>query len=336
MASADGARETVLKSRVPAAAAGTQLADWLAARFRYHDGDAWRAEIAAGRVQRNGLPARATDQLAAGDVVAYRPAHAEPRADLRIEVLHDEPGFAVVFKPAHLVAHADGAFVQNTFFRVLERHYAARGERPRLALAHRLDRETSGILVVAKDAACSRELQQQFTAGTVEKGYLAVVHGTVAADAFVAAGAIGRDAASEIAIRRAVVTPGTPGARDARTEVHVVERFAAHTLVRCVPRTGRTHQIRVHLAHAGHPIVGDKLYGRTDAQYLDYVRHVKAGGDAAWEGVLATGRQMLHAGMLALDHPVTGVRLRFEAAMPADMRAFTAALRGDAGESARP
>lgn len=103
--------ETVLQSRVPLAAAGLAIDEWLASRFRYLDLDAWRAQIAAGRVQRNGHPARAEDRLAPGDVVAYRPVHAEPRADTAIALLHDEADFAVVFKPAHLVAHADGAFV---------------------------------------------------------------------------------------------------------------------------------------------------------------------------------------------------------------------------------
>ncbi|MGE3174223.1 MAG: RluA family pseudouridine synthase [Planctomycetota bacterium] len=314
--------ETVLQSRVPPAAAGQTLAAWLSARFRYLDLDGWCAEIDAGRVQRNGTPARSGDVLRARDLVAYRPVHREPHADLRIEVLHDEPTFAVVQKPAHLVSHADGAFVQNTFFRVLERHYRGLGAAPKLRLVHRLDRETSGLMVVAKTAAAATALQQQFTAGGVAKEYLAIVHGVVAADEFTEDGAIARSQASEIAIRRAVVPADHPGAQAARTTFVVERRLPEHTLVRAFPATGRTHQIRVHLTHRGHPLVGDKLYGRTDAEYLDYVRFVKAGGDPWWDGRLQAGRQLLHAAALRFAHPETGAPAEFAAPLPDDMAQF--------------
>jgi 23S rRNA pseudouridine1911/1915/1917 synthase len=320
------ADETVLHSRVPPAGAGLRLVDWLERRFRYLDRDGWQREIAAGRVQLDGRAAEPGRLLRTGDLVAYRPPHEEPRADTAIEILHDDADIAVVFKPAHLVAHADGAFVRNTFFRVLERHYRERGERPRLQLAHRLDRETSGLLVVAKNPAASRALQRQFEAGTVHKEYLAVVHGVVGPDQLDLDGAIGRDAQSAVSIRRAVVARDAAGARPARTLVRVERRFAAHTLVRALPETGRTHQIRVHLAHAGHPVVGDKLYGRTDDEYLEYVRFVKAGGDPAWDGRLPSGRQLLHAGVLAFAHPTSGAALRLAAPQPPDMAAFVAAL----------
>jgi 23S rRNA pseudouridine1911/1915/1917 synthase len=314
--------ETVLQSRVPPQAAGLRLCQWLAGRFRYHDEVEWRALIAEGRVQHNGVPAVADAVLARGDVVAYRPVHEEPRANAAIEILHDEASFAVVFKPAHLVSHADGAFVKNTFFRFLERLYAERGERPRLALAHRLDRETSGLLLVAKTAAASSALQRQFSAGSVAKEYLAIVHRVVEQEGFAIEGAIGRSPASRISIRRAVLPEGSNGAQPARTEITVLQRLPAFTLVSAVPRTGRTHQIRVHLEHRGHPIVGDKLYGRSDDEYLEWVHHVKAGGDAGWAGRLPAERQLLHAGVLEFDHPETGTRLRFESPMPEDMRAF--------------
>ena len=323
----DEPNETVLRSRVPETGAGQKLAVWLAGRFRYLDEAQWRAEIDAGRVTHNGKPARAEDRLRRGDEVAYRPVHEEPRANTAIEILHDDPEFAVVFKPAHLVAHADGAFVQNTFFRALECRYRERGEKPPLALAHRLDRETSGLMVVTKSAAASRALQQQFAAGTVEKEYLAIVHGAVREEHFAVDGWIGRDANSEITIRRAVVADGSHGAQPARTTFRVEERIGDFTLVRAFPETGRTHQIRVHLAHVGHALVGDKLYGRTDADYLDYVRFVKQGGDPWWDGRLPAGRQMLHAAVLRFAHPGTGAPLAFHSAMPDDMTQFAAERR---------
>lgn len=321
-------QETVLRSRVPEQGAGQKLVAWLAARFRYLDEAQWRTEIEAGRVTHNGKPGRADDRLRRGDEVAYRPVHQEPRANTAIDVLCDDPDFAVVFKPAHLVAHADGAFVQNTFIRALERRYEDRGEKPPVALAHRLDRETSGIMVATKHAAASRALQQQFAAGTVEKEYLAIVHGRVAEDAFAVDGFLGRDPHSEITIRRAIVQDGSGGAQLSRTTFRVEERLGEFTLVRAFPETGRTHQIRAHLTHVGHPIVGDKLYGRTDEQYLEYVRFVKAGGDPWWDGRLAAGRQLLHAAAIRFAHPTTGVPLSFVSELPDDMKQFLAERRG--------
>ena len=318
----DASDETVLRSRVPPAADGKRIAEWLSTRFRYLDEASWRSEIEAGRVQRNGKPAGADDRMRRGDEIAYRPIHQEPRANTAIEMIHDDAAFAVVFKPAHLVAHADGAFVQNTFFRVLERHFRDLGQQPTLALAHRLDRETSGLMVVTKSATASRAMQQQFTAGTVAKEYLAIAHGVVADDELAVDGAIGRDERSEITIRRAVVDPGAIGAQRARTSFRVEQRLRAHTLLRALPETGRTHPIRVHLTHAGHPLVGDKLYGRSDAEYLEYVRFVKAGGEPWWDGRLQAGRQLLHAASLRFAHPLTNAPLHFEAPMPEDMRTF--------------
>jgi 23S rRNA pseudouridine1911/1915/1917 synthase len=312
-----------LRCRVPAAADGCALAEWLAARFRYHDGEAWRAEIAAGRVSRNGAPAQAAARLAAGDEIAYAPAPAPPRQGPPVAIVHDEAAFVVIDKPAGLVAHASGAFPQHTFLAELERRLGAP-----LLLVHRLDRETSGLLLLAKDAASNAALQALFAAAAMHKHYLAVVHGVVRDDRFTIDAPIGPAAHSTIAVRRAVVAAGTKHARPACTEVEVLERFASHTLLRLVPRTGRTHQLRVHLEHAGHPLVGDKLYGRSDAEYLDYVRHLKAGGDPAWDHRLGAGRQLLHAAALRFVPPGSADELALEAALPADFAAFLAAQRG--------
>ena len=314
---------TALRCRVPAAAEGCLLAAWLAARFRYHDRDTWCAEIAARRVLRNGAGAEAGDRLAAGDQIAYLPPPAPARDGPPVAIVHDDPDFVVVDKPAGLVAHASGAFLQNTFVPELERRLGTR-----LLLVHRLDRETSGLLLLAKNAAANAALQAQFEAGTVHKHYLAVVHGVVRDDRYTIDAPIGPSEHSAIGVRRAVGEIGAARMRTAQTDVEVRERFALHTLLRLVPRTGRTHQLRVHLEHAGHPLVGDKLYGRSDAEYLDYVRHVKAGGDPAWDKRLGAGRQLLHATALHFAHPRHAGDLELAAAMPADMARFLDARRG--------
>lgn len=309
--------ELVLRSRVPFWAAGVPLAAFLAQRFRYRDEAGWRAEIAAGRLRLDGRPTGADARLARGQRLEYRSIHREPAAPLEVPVLHGDASLLVVHKPALLPSHADGAFVRHTLVHQLSRRHG------RLWLVHRLDRETSGLMVVARTRAAHRELDRQFRGGEVEKAYLAVVQGRVRAD-FIATGAIGPHPRSELSLRRAVLAGDAPGARPARTEVALLAAGAQHSLVRCVPRTGRTHQIRVHLHAAGHPVLGDKLYGRTDEEWLAFVRHVKAGGAPDRWGPLGDGpgRQLLHAAELAFVHPATGRRMAFAAPAPEDFSAW--------------
>jgi 23S rRNA pseudouridine1911/1915/1917 synthase len=153
----------------------------------------------------------------------------------------------------------------------------------------------------------------------VAKEYLAVVRGRVERDAFEVSGTFGRDPASQITIRQAAVPPGTAYAKHAVTLFERARDLRDATVLRCVPKTGRTNQIRVHLNHIGHPVIGDKLYGRSDEEFLAYIRHVKAGGDPAWPGHTDAPRHLLHAAKLSFDHPVTGERVTFECPPPPDM-----------------
>jgi 23S rRNA pseudouridine1911/1915/1917 synthase len=152
----------------------------------------------------------------------------------------------------------------------------------------------------------------------------------VAQGAFEVQGLLGRDPASQVSIRHALLGPGSPGseaAKPSHTLFEVRERYAGRTLLLCRPLTGRTNQIRVHLASIGHPITGDKLYGRSDEQFLVFVRHVKAGGDPAACPGLACPRQLLHAWRIEFNHPTQGQRLMYEAPLPADFSAFLSSLQ---------
>jgi 23S rRNA pseudouridine1911/1915/1917 synthase len=311
-----------LETRVPPDAAGRSLLAFLVARFRYHDAAGWSERIADGRVTVDGVRAAADLPLGRGARVAYRRPAAEPEAPVEVRIVHDADGILVVDKPAGLPFHADGAFLTRTVVGVLARRLGAK-PRP----VQRLDRETSGLCVLARDRAVARALNEELAAHGFDKTYDALVEGRVGPDRLVLEGWIGRDPASAVSIRRAVVPDGTPGADPARTEVEVLARGADRTWLRCVPRTGRTHQIRVHLAAAGHPLVGDKLYGRSDEDFLAFVAHVKAGGDAACGGRFGADRQLLHARRLCFTAPRSGERLVFEVDPPPDFLAAAPGLR---------
>jgi len=309
---------------VPRWADGLPLIDYLVRRFPYHDHAAWRTLVQSGRIHHRGSRTEPGSRVHRGDEIAYFREQPEPPVDTAIELLAVDDDLVVACKPPHLPSHADGPFVCNTFIHLLRQRLG--GDRS-LHLAHRLDRETSGLLVVARSAVARIGLERQFRAAEVEKTYLAIVHGRPADDEFTIAAPIGLAKGSEIAIRRAVVASTAADARPARTDCRVLQRFSDCTLLQCRPRTGRTHQIRVHLEHLGHPLVGDKLYGHPDADYLAFVARMKAGEDPRQ---VASGpdRQLLHATELAFTHPRTGASVRHQSPIAADMQAYLSS-RGD-------
>ncbi|HPC39899.1 MAG TPA: RluA family pseudouridine synthase [Spirochaetota bacterium] len=313
--------KTTLSSRITSNDDGISLVDFLCSRFKYHDRDRWTGIILEGSVTVNGATAKPERVLKKNDVVSYAVELREPPVDTGITILHEEDSFLVAGKPGNLPSHADGNFIKNTFIYILRRRMGDAGHNGPVKLVHRLDRETSGIMVVGKTDSAHRVLVKQFEEGTVEKEYRAVVRGTVADDAFEVGGAIGPDGGSAVSIRRKVVPEGTPGSRPAFTRFEVIERYAGATLLRCLPATGRTNQIRVHLDHAGHPLAGDKLYGRSDEQFLEFVRRARRGifEPLPW---MEAPRHLLHAYRLGFRHPVTGERVSFECPMPDDMKLF--------------
>jgi RluA family pseudouridine synthase len=313
--------ETTLRSKIPPAWDGKSLLDFLSHRFRYHSPEEWTALIRKGSVVVNGALSSPETQLKRKDVVSYSVVLREPPVDGNVTILHEEDTFLVACKPGNLPSHADGNFIKHTFIFIMREMLRERGYAGPLNLVHRLDRETSGLMVVAKDPAAHRDLSRQFEAGSVTKEYLAVARGVINSDGFEITGAIAPDSGSSISIRRRVVPDGTPGASSAFTRFVVLDRFRDATLLRCLPHTGRTNQIRVHLDHAGHPLVGDKLYGRTDAEFLEFVNNARAGNFAQlpW---LAAPRHLLHASVLSFRHPLDKIPLRFEAPLPDDMRGY--------------
>ncbi|MCC7066399.1 MAG: RluA family pseudouridine synthase [Planctomycetes bacterium] len=301
-----------LRSRVPKQAHGLPLLDYLLQRFRYQDRTAWLREFAAGRLLLDGRPAEPMQRLRTGAELLYRKQHQEPEVSRDVRVLHRARTYAIVEKPAHLPMHSDGPFVRNTLVHILRT-----GEFPQAELVHRLDRETSGLLVIAHDKVSRSHFERQFAQGLVAKEYLAVVRGVVPED-FTVDAPIGHSCTSSISLRRSAA-PDALQTQPARTDFAIEQRLADRTLLRCKPHTGRTHQIRVHLEHRGFPLLGDKLYGRPDADYLAFVARVKAGGDARTVASGEPDRQLLHAAALTLEDPETGQRVRFTSPLPPDV-----------------
>jgi len=254
----------------------------------------------------NGHPADPADRVAAGDVVDFEIPEAyvvEAGAEaIPLDIVYEDEDIAVIDKPAGMVVHpAPGHYTGTLVHALLGRGgaWSAVGGAARPGVVHRLDKGTSGLIVVARNDVSHRALSAQLKDRTLRRTYLAVVRGRVKDEAGELEGPIGRDPRERK--RMAVVA----GGRFARTRYQVVERKRTHTLLRCDLDTGRTHQIRVHLAALGHPVAGDAEYG---------------GGGAG------AGRPMLHAWRLRLRHPRSGVEMSFEAAPPADFDSFWASL----------
>jgi RluA family pseudouridine synthase len=313
--------ETVLSSRISSNYSGLTLIDFLCRRFKYHTRAEWSSLIIRGKITVNDASVSQDFVLNNKDTVTYAVILREPPVDANIQIAHCEAAFLVAFKPGNLPSHADGNFIKNTFIYILRKRLTDHGYRGPVKLVHRLDRETSGLIVVAKTKEAHRILVKQFENGSVEKEYMAVARGVIEQPNFEVGGAIVSDTDSRISIRKKVVPAASPGAKPAFTRFEVVERLADFTLVRCMPATGRTNQIRIHLAHCGHPLAGDKLYGRSDEEFLEFVRRARAGNldPLPW---MEASRHLLHAAKISFIHPVTGVRVGFECAMPEDMLEF--------------
>jgi 23S rRNA pseudouridine1911/1915/1917 synthase len=262
-----------------------------------------------------------------GDVIVMRtPARPEPPCPRTFAVLHDDAQMMVIDKPAGLPVHASARYYFNTLTRVLSERYPGQN----VQICHRLDRETSGLLVLARGRKAAARIKAAFAAHAVQKTYLAVIsgeppwpegpapgHGPPPRDAHAIDLPLGlvRDPGALIDIRMVV----RQGARPATTLVWVVERRPGHALVACVPVTGRQHQIRAHLAAVGHAIVGDKLYAHGDEAFA---RFCDEGMTPELAGLFQLPRHALHAAAIALPHPGDGQTVRVVSDLPGDLRAF--------------
>ena len=294
-------------------AAGWRLDRWLARELPGHSRSRLQALIEAGFVLLEGRPARASSRLRAGQTVvvsipAPRPATPRPEA-IALAIVHEDERLLVIEKPAGLVVHPGAGVAQGTLVNALLHHVrdlSGIGGELRPGIVHRLDKGTSGLMVVAKDDATHRDLVRQFAGRTVEKEYLAIVLGVPRPARGVVDSPIGRDP-----VNRKKMSLRARRARAARSDYAVAEVLDGAALVRVRIHTGRTHQVRVHLASLGHPVAGDALYGGRRAP--------SSRRATARESLRALSRPALHAARLAFDHPGTGQRLEFASPLPPDL-----------------
>lgn len=301
-----------LEAVLHAETAGLRLDSALARAFPEHSRSRLQAWIREGRVRLDDKPVDDPKRKVWGEarVSVQMPvasgAASDRAQDIPLSVVHEDEAILVVDKPAGLVVHPGSGNPAGTLLNALLHRCPGLSEVARAGIVHRLDKDTSGLLVIAKTPAAQTSLVRQLQARTVKRLYRAVVHGVVFADGEVEA-PIGRD--PQVRTRMAVVARGKP----ARTFYRVLERFAEATLVECSLDTGRTHQIRVHMRSIGHPLVGDPVYGR---------RAGRGGGP-----LHGFPRQALHAARLALVHPVAGDLREWDAPVPADLAALIEGLR---------
>ena len=302
------------RQTVPPELAGLRLDQALARMLPQHSRSRLRAWIDAGHVSVDGAAWEAKRHVAGGERIDVAAPLAElARHDaaeaIPLTVVFEDDAILVVDKPPGLVVHPGSGNRVGTLLNALLHHDHALAGLPRAGIVHRLDKDTSGLMVVAKTIEAQTALVRRLAAHEVGREYVAVAQGDLPRATVVDA-PIGRHPIQRTTM--AVVLRGKP----ARTHVCVIERFGAATLLRCKLETGRTHQIRVHLAAIGHPLVGDPVYGRA--------RAARGPEGAPWR---TFSRQALHATRLALPHPVTGQAMAWEAPPPADLAALIETLR---------
>jgi len=298
-----------MNAAVPATLGGLRLDQALATLFPQYSRNRLQAWLKSGHITIDGKRLPADHAVSGGEQVALRPPSvpdaAVPQAQrMPLKVVFEDAALIVIDKPAGLVVHPGAGQPDRTLLNALLAHAPALAAVPRAGIVHRLDKDTSGLLVVAKTVSAQSELVKQLADRSMRRVYLAVVQGDPPASGTIDA-PVGRDVRART--RMAVTNRGKP----ARTSYRVLERYGQAALVECRLETGRTHQIRVHFQHIRHPLIGDETYRRGTRHGIRFAR------------------QALHAAQLALVHPTTRKAVSWSAPMPRDMKRLVETLRND-------
>lgn len=309
----------ILSAEIPNDLAGLRLDQAMSALFPDFSRSRLQDWIRSGAAMLDGAVVPVKQRVWGGERVTLR---AEPTVStavgaeaMPLAIVHEDEALLVIDKPAGLVVHPAAGHRDGTLQNALLHHCPALASVPRGGIVHRIDKDTSGLLMVAKTLETHKHLVDQLQARSVHREYLALVHGAMTGGGSVDE-PLGRHATDR---KRFAVRPG---GKSAVTHYRIAERFLSHTLVRVKLETGRTHQIRVHMAHIHYPLVGDPVYGGRS--------RLPAGASARLMETLRTfRRQALHAAALGILHPVTGESADWHSPLPADFSALLDALRGE-------
>ncbi|MFO1420147.1 MAG: 23S rRNA pseudouridine(1911/1915/1917) synthase RluD [Candidatus Competibacteraceae bacterium] len=306
--------------QIPRACSGMRLDQALAELLPAYSRNRLQQWLKAGQLRVDGQIRRPRDPVAGGEIVSgewvLEVETAAVAQDIPLTIRHEDADLLVIDKPAGLVAHPAAGNRDGTLVNALLHHAPELAALPRAGLVHRLDKDTTGLLVVARRLRVHAALVEQLQARTIERDYLAVVNGVPVAGGTVDA-PVGRHPVDR---QRMAVTPG---GKPAVTHYRVLSRFRAHALLRIKLETGRTHQIRVHMAHIRFPLLGDPVYGGRP-------RVPPGASPRCIETIQQFRRQALHAERLALTHPATGERLEWRAELPSDLVELLAVLSENA------
>ena len=305
----DAALGAPMDAEVPPTLGGLRLDQALARLFPQYSRNRLQAWLKSGHITVDGRRLDANRAVAGGERIELRPPRvpdaAAPQAQrMPLKVVFEDAHLIVIDKPAGLVVHPGAGQPDRTLLNALLAHAPALAGVPRAGIVHRLDKDTSGLLVVAKTLTAQNELVKQLAERSMRRVYLAVVQGDPPASGMIDA-PVGRDFRART--RMAVTQRGKP----ARTGYRVLERYGRAALVECRLETGRTHQIRVHFQHIRHPLVGDETYRRGTRHGISFAR------------------QALHATELALVHPATRKTMSWKSPLPRDMKRLVDTLRDD-------
>jgi 23S rRNA pseudouridine1911/1915/1917 synthase len=307
----DYSRTEPLRLTVPVSCGGRRLDQILAELLPQHSRNRLQAWVKEGLVAVDGVIGyESKHKLMGGEKLCIAEPEnvcvlSEKPENIPLNIVFEDETLLVINKPSGLVVHPGSGNPSGTLLNALLHHLPANDEIPRAGIVHRLDKDTSGLLVVAKTLEAQTDLVRQLQARTVRRQYLALIAGTIKKDGGVDS-PIGRHPVQRI---KMAVVPENRGGKPALTWYRILEKFTYCTFVECSLETGRTHQIRVHMTSIGHPLIGDQVYARPNPKLPEFPR------------------QALHATRLGLVHPLSGLKMQWEVPLPEDMRTLLDALR---------
>ncbi|HEV2613670.1 MAG TPA: 23S rRNA pseudouridine(1911/1915/1917) synthase RluD [Gammaproteobacteria bacterium] len=305
---------------VPAESAGSRLDKALVELFPSYSRSRLQNWIENGQVLVDGKLARSKDKLVGGESIVIKAELPEQTTEwsaqkIDLPIIYEDDELLIINKPVGMVVHPAAGNQQNTMANALLDYLPQLAQVPRAGLIHRLDKETSGLLIVAKTISAQTYLVSELQARKIHREYIAVINGVL-----ISGGTVNEPIGRHVKYRqrRTVSQGGKPSV----THYRVIERFAAHTLIKVVLETGRTHQIRVHMSHIGYPLLGDKTYGArpivpqgASPEAIEYIRNFK--------------HQALHARRLSFIHPTTKKEIHFEAPVPEPLEKLIEYLRSE-------